>query len=83
MVAGQSPDGIGALAKVLQALNLGSTVGYMWGFGATVAWKMERDGKRRIIRKKGELQKRVEGGDAYRSSSGLNHHGNDPGDDNA
>lgn len=78
MILGQTPDGIGALAKVVEALKLGEMVGYLWGAIASVAWGIERRGKQRIVREKGRLQSQVEASDAYRSSSGLDPAGQTP-----
>jgi len=78
IVALQGPEGISAVASIIQAFDLGSVLGYVWGGGATLAWRMERNGKKRIISEKSRLQKKVEGADAYRSSSGLTDRGETP-----
>lgn len=78
VIGSQSPDGISAFAKVLEALKLGSIIGYMWGFGATAAWYRERKGKQRIIREKSSLQRTMEADDEYRTSSGLTEVGGTP-----
>jgi hypothetical protein len=44
---GQSPESIGAMAKVIQAMNLGSVLGYGWGAVATGAWAIERNRRRK------------------------------------
>lgn len=78
VVGDQSPDGISAIAKIVDALNLGSILGYAWGIGASVAWMRERKGKQRIIREKNKLQKKSEETDSYRPSSGLTDVGGTP-----
>lgn len=78
VIGGQSADGIGAFAKVVEALNLGSIVGYIWGGGATAVWWRERKGKQRIIREKRKLQQMVEQQDPNRTSSGLTDTGATP-----
>lgn len=78
VIAGQSPDGITAFAKVIDALKLGSIFGYLWGAGASVAWLHERRGKKRAISKKSKYQQIVESSDSYRSTSGLTETGDTP-----
>lgn len=78
VIGGQSADGIGAFAKVVEALNLGSILGYAWGGGVTVAWWRERKGKHRIIREKRNLQQQLEQHDPGRTSSGLTETGATP-----
>jgi hypothetical protein len=43
----QSPESIGAIAKVIQAMNLGSILGYGWGVVATGAWAVERTARKK------------------------------------
>lgn len=78
VVGSQSPDGISAFARVVEALNIGSVLGYLWGVGATIAWHRERKGKQRIIKEKSSLQKTVERNDSYRPGSGLTDVGGTP-----
>ncbi|MRX08611.1 hypothetical protein GJ697_12245 [Pseudoduganella sp. FT25W] len=78
IVARQDADGISALAKVIEAVHIGSILGYIFGAGAAIAWRKERLSKKRAIREKSRYQKMVEGGDKNRSSSGLNESGDDP-----
>jgi hypothetical protein len=78
VIGDKSPDGISAFAKVVEALNIGSIIGYLWGAGASVAWYRERKGKQRIIREKSSLQKTLEKDDPYRPSSGLTDVGGTP-----
>lgn len=74
----QSADGISAIAKVVQALNIGSILGYVFGAAATVAWKIERAGKKRAITEKNRYQLAAESEDNDRTSSGLNATGDTP-----
>ena len=78
VIGGQSPDGISAFAKVIDALKIGSVIGYLWGAGASVAWYRERKGKQRIIKVKSSIQKTLEKDDPYRPSSGLTDVGGTP-----
>ena len=78
VIVGMSPDGISAFAKVIEALSIGSWLGYLWGAGASVAWYRERNGKHRIIREKSTLQRAAEQDDAYRPTSGLTEIGGTP-----
>lgn len=78
VLTGQSPEGISAFAKVIEALELGSIIGYLWGAGASAAWYRERRGKQRIIQEKSRLQRQAEDGDPYRTTSGLTEIGGSP-----
>lgn len=77
----QDPSGLTALAKVIEAVHIGSILGYVFGIGAVAAWRLERTGKKRAIREKSKYQKRLEKGDHNRTSSGLNDTGDDPEED--
>jgi hypothetical protein len=77
----QNPDGLSALAKVIEAVHIGSILGYIFGVGAVAAWHRERNGKKRAIREKSRYQKLAERNDNGRSSSGLNDTGDDPEED--
>lgn len=78
ILGGRGPNGIAAFAKVISALHLGSVLGFLWGGGATLAWKLERNGKKRAIKEKSRYQQMVEREDDYRSSSGLTRTGETP-----
>jgi len=75
---GQTPEAISAFASFLAKLNFGNITGYVLAGGFGLGWMLERKGKKRAIRKKGELQKSAENNDAYRSSSGLTSTGGTP-----
>lgn len=81
ILAGQNSDGISAIAKVVEALHLGSILGYVAAAGAAVAWKVERTGKKRAIKEKDRYQKIAEKDQSNRTSSGLNKDGSTPKDD--
>lgn len=78
MTVGQDASSIAALAKIVEALNLGSIMGYCWGLGATGLWLRERKGKKRAIRRKSELQDELEREDPNRTSSELTETGDTP-----
>lgn len=78
MTVGQDASSIAALAKIVEALNLGSILGYCWGLGATGLWLRERKGKKRAIRWKSQLQDKLEDGEPNRSSSQLTDTGDTP-----
>lgn len=75
---GQNPESIAAFAVLVEAINPSNITGYIIGGIATVGWRLERTGRKRAIRLKDEYQQKVEGGDAYRSSSGLTKNGDTP-----
>lgn len=77
----QDPDGLSALARVVEAIHIGSILGYVFGIGAVAAWRLERTGKKRAIREKSRYQKLAEKNDLGRSTSGLNDTGDDPEED--
>lgn len=78
ILKGLDADQIGAVARVFEALNLGSMSGYIWGAVATVAYHIEKKGKKRAITKKAEYQQIVESFDVNRTSSGLSKTGESP-----
>lgn len=76
--ANQSAGEIDAVARVITALNLGSLIGYAFGGGMYIAWRRERNGKKRAIREKSRYQKIAEASDPNRTSSGLTETGETP-----
>lgn len=78
VIGSEDADAIVAIAKVIEALNLGNILGYLWGAGATVAWVRERSGKKRAIAQKSKYQKIAEADDPNRSSSELTETGDTP-----
>lgn len=78
ILSGQKADGIMAIATVIEALKIGSILGYAWGAGMTVAWKNERSGKKRAIIEKNRYQILAESSHPNRTTSGLNSDGSTP-----
>lgn len=78
LIAGQGPDGIMAISRVINAMGLGHLLGYIWGAGMSGLWLYERQGKKRAIERKSEYQKSAEEGDGYRGSSNLTGTGDTP-----
>jgi hypothetical protein len=78
VIAGQNSDGIGAVAKVIEALHIGTILGYVWGGTATLAYMHERKGKKRLVREKNKYQRKAEQADLNRTSSGLTETGGTP-----
>ncbi len=74
IVLGQ-PESISALAKVAEAMHLGTLSGYLVAGGVGVAWNMERKGKKRAIQRHAALKNKYEPGE---SSSGLTETGDTP-----
>lgn len=75
---GQNPESIAAFAKLVEAINPSNITGYIIATIAALGWRLERTGRKRAIRLKDGYQRKVEGGDAYRSSSGLTEDGDTP-----
>lgn len=78
ILAGKDADSISAFAKVVDALKMGSILGYVWGAGATGLYVLERGAKKRAIRRKSALQKQLEQGEPNRTSCQLTETGNTP-----
>jgi hypothetical protein len=78
ILAGRDAESIGAFARIVEALNLGTVVGYVWGIGATTLYVRERKGKKRAIHQKAHLQDQLEAGDPNRTPSGLDSNGHTP-----
>lgn len=78
VIGNQDADGITAFAKVIEALKIGSILGYIFGAGAVAAWKVERTAKKRAIREKSRYQKLAEKADVNRTTSGLSETGDTP-----
>lgn len=78
VLQGHDADGIAAFAKIVEALNLGSILGYVWGAGATAAYVVANRGRKRAISEKSKYQKRAESLDPNRTTSGLTETGDTP-----
>jgi hypothetical protein len=77
-IAKAHPDAIGALSRVVEAFKLDKIV---WAFGLMItggAWALERRGRKRAVKQLGEARRKLEAGDAYRSSSRLTRDGSTP-----
>lgn len=72
------PESISALAKLADAMNLGSISGYLLAGGIGIAWNRERVGKKRAIQKYAAIKRRHEPNE---SSSGLTDTGDTPDED--
>lgn len=79
-IALSSPEGISALAKVVEAFKFGTVSAYMLAGGLSIAWVAERNGKKRAIQEKSRYQRLLESTDPHRSSSGLTDTGDTPED---
>ena len=73
-----NPEAINAMSNFVDKLNISNISGYVLSAGLGVAYKLERNGKKRAVKEMAKLQKQLEGSDAYRSSSGLTDEGNTP-----
>ena len=67
-----------ALGSLVYALKLHVIIGYLSAVLTGLGWQYERLGKKRAIKKLGELRKSLEQNDSYRSSSGLRENGDTP-----
>jgi hypothetical protein len=72
------PESISALAKLAEAMNLGTVSGYLLAGGIGLAWDRERRGKKRAIQKYATI-KRLHG--PNESTSGLTDTGDTPDED--
>jgi len=67
-----------AMTNLIDKINISNITGYFLAALATIAWRIERNGKKRAIEEKGKYQRLVEKKDASRSSSGLDATGDNP-----
>jgi len=65
------PKNIKALTNLISKLNISNISGYILSAFFGGAYLLERKGKKRIIKKKAELQKSLKKNDSYRTSSEL------------
>ncbi|MDR3382331.1 hypothetical protein [Cupriavidus basilensis] len=73
-----SPEQIGAIAKVLEAIKLADIAGWIVGGIGVGAWRLERTGKKRAYKKLATLRREVEADDSYNAGSGLTVAGDTP-----
>lgn len=69
------PESIEALAKVVEAINTENILSYFLVVGTGIAWKLERNGKKRAIKKIADMRKKYEPNEP---SSGLTETGDSP-----
>lgn len=72
------PDVINAFAGLVEKLQIGTILGYIWAGTATALYVAERRSKKRAIHQKSALQHELENGDPNRTSSGLTATGDTP-----
>lgn len=66
------PEALPALADVVKGFGLDRILLGIWGTISTFGWIITQKGKKRAIKKKGELEKILHQGDVGWTSSGLN-----------
>lgn len=72
------PDSIGALANVIEKLQVNAILGWVVSAGLGIGWKFERNGKKRAIRKTSELRSELTKKDPHNESSQLDENGHTP-----
>lgn len=73
-----NPDSIGALAVVVEKLQINAILGYVVAVSTSIGWAYERSGKKRAIKKTDELRTARERDDPYNASSNLDENGHTP-----
>jgi hypothetical protein len=77
-LASKSPESLGAVSKIVNAMHLGMWVAVVAAAIFGVTSYLERKGKKRAIREKGRYQQQAEGGEEQRTSSKLTPEGDTP-----
>lgn len=77
-IVSAKPEAIGALAVVIEKLQINAMLGWLVGGGASLGYVYERKGKKRAIRKLAKLRHGVESDDPYHASSDLDENGHTP-----
>lgn len=72
------PEAIGALALVIEKLQINAILGWLVGGTASLGYLYERKGKKRAIRKLAQHRRGAEASDPYHSSSELDENGHTP-----
>lgn len=72
------PEALSQLGVFLVKTHLLEAVFGAFGLFMGVAWKLERVGKKRAVRKMEQFRKQLESSDPYRPSSGLDEDGHTP-----
>lgn len=78
VMAQEKPDSVSVLLTVAAKFQLDVVVSWAWALGATYMWHRERKLKQNCIKRVSEQRHIIEGNDAYRASSGLDHKGQTP-----
>jgi len=73
-----NPESISAMADFVDKLNFSNMFSYVLTAGVFVAYKLERNGKKRAVQKLAKFTQNDQFSDSYRSSSGLTSEGNTP-----
>ena len=73
-----NPDAIGALAQVIEKLQISAILGYVVAGLTTIGFVYERRGKKRAIRKLDDMRTTLEMKDPHKGSSHLDENGHTP-----
>jgi hypothetical protein len=73
-----NPEAIGALAQVVEKLQISAILGYSVAALTSIGYVYERRGKKRAIRKLDEMRTRLEVEDPHKGSSHLDENGHTP-----
>lgn len=73
-----NPDAIGALAQVIEKLQISAILGYVVAGLTTIGYVYERRGKKRAIRKLDDMRTKLEMSDPQKGSSHLDENGHTP-----
>lgn len=73
-----NPSALGALATVVEKLQISAILGYVVAGLATLGYVYERKGKKRAIRKLDDMRGEVEREDPYKAPSQLDENGHTP-----
>lgn len=72
------PASLEGLSKIVEKLKFGDWLHYLLTVGVGSAWYVERQGKKRAIRKLAEARRIVESRDKHNDSSKLDENGDTP-----
>jgi hypothetical protein len=77
-IAKSNPEAIGALAHVIEKLQISAILGYVVAGLTTIGFVYERRGKKRAIRKLDDMRTKLEMNDRHKGSSHLDENGHTP-----
>lgn len=77
-MANSNPEGVNAIAGVVEKLNIGSILSYVVAAGCAGGWALERKGKKRLLAGFARERADAERNDSYHASSGLTESGDTP-----